>query len=221
MLGVLGLKATCVAMLAACSLVALQSRAIAEEERVHANVGSFWNYETTDEIKQTKLIFETTLTEANGDERVIRPNNRGQSASTVWVYDKNWNLAMLGAFKYQPNNGQGIPEPLQIGAKSKADVTFTQQLATGWTDPRPMTAQVEVISTENATTKAGQFETYRLEITTTVRGSPNQPLSVSETKTVMWFAPKIDHWVRTEFEHRTDGHLLSKSSSELIEYRVR
>jgi len=216
-----GSNGICAIMLTACSLVALQSDAIAEEDRVHANVGSFWNYETTDEIKQTKLIFETTLTEANGDERIIRPNNRGQSASTVWVYDKNWNLAMLGAFKYQPNNGQGIPEPLQIGAKSKADITFTQQLATGWTDPRPMTVQVEVISTEPLGTKAGQFDTYRLEIATAVHGSSNQPLSVSETKTVMWFAPKIDHWVRTEFEHRTDGHLLSKSSSELIEYRVR
>jgi hypothetical protein len=84
-----------------------------------------------------------------------------------------------------------------------------------------MTVQVEVVSTEPLSTKAGQFDTYRLEITTAVHGSSNQPLSVSETKTVMWFAPKIDHWVRTEFEHRTDGHLLSKSSSELIEYRVR
>src|SRR5262245_37704635 len=114
-----GPNAICAIALAACSLVALPSAALAEDERVHANVGSFWNYETTDEIKQTKVIFETTLTEVNGDERIIRPNNRGLSASTVWVYDKNWSIAMPGAFKYQPNNGQGIPEPLQIGAKSK------------------------------------------------------------------------------------------------------
>jgi hypothetical protein len=42
----------------------------AAERHVQPKVGSFWNYEVTDDIKQAKWILETTVTEVAGNERV-------------------------------------------------------------------------------------------------------------------------------------------------------
>jgi hypothetical protein len=218
---VLDLKLESAATLVVCLLLAFQSIAVAEEQRVHAQVGSFWNYVNTDEIKGTKSILETTLTEVNGDERVIRPNLRGQNPGNVMVSDKNWNVVESGAYKYHPNNGQGIPEPLQIGSKLNVNVTFSMQSAAGWSKPRPLSVEAEIVSAETISTKAGEFETYRVEITSRLHGSPTTPLSVNELKIVGWFSPKIDHFVRTQTESRTDGHLIAKNSSELIEYEVK
>jgi hypothetical protein len=159
MRGVRELKLEFAVMLTVCSLLAFQSTALAEEQRVHAQVGSYWNYVNTDEIKGTKSILETTLTEVNGDERVIRPNLRGQNPGNAMVCDKNWGVVEAGAYKYHPNNGQGVPEPLQIGAKSKANVTFSTQSAAGWSKPRPLSVEAEIVSAETITTKAGEFET--------------------------------------------------------------
>jgi hypothetical protein len=213
MRGALGLQIESAVMLTVYLPLAFQSAAVTEEQRVHAQVGSYWNYVTTDEIKGTKTILETTLTEVNGDERVLRTNLRGQNAM---ICDRNWNLIESGAYKFHPNNGHGVPEPLQIGSKSKVNATFSVLSAVGWSNPRPQSVEAEIVSAETITTKAGEFETYRVEIT-----SPATPLSLDERK-IGWFSPKIDHFVRTRAEFRTtDGHLIAKNSSELSEYAVK
>jgi hypothetical protein len=213
------LKIGCAIILRVSLLVAFHSTALAEERRIQANVGSFWNYEFTDVIKQQTSILETALTEVNGDKRVIRMNVRGANP-TVSLYDKNWNVVDSGSVKYQPNNGEGVPEPLQIGSKSKINATFSSQLATGWSDPKPVYFEAEIVSSEITSTKAGNFETYRVERTATLRGWGNQPLSVNVVKTVGWFSPKLDHFVRIQIESRTDGYLILKLSGELIEYKI-
>jgi hypothetical protein len=212
-------KIGCAIILMVSLLVAFHSTALAEERRIQANVGSFWNYELTDVIKQQTSIIETALTEVNGDKRVIRINVRGANP-TVSVYDKNWNVVDSGSVKYHPNNGEGVPEPLQIGSKSKINATFSSQLATGWSDPKPLYVEAEIVSSEITSTKAGNFETYRVERSSTLHGWGNQPLSVNVLKMVGWFSPKIDHFVRIQLESRTDGNLVSKLSVELIEYKI-
>lgn len=229
---VLNLKIESAVMLTVCLLLALQSAAVAEEQRVHAQVGSYWNYVITDEITGKKAIMEETLTEVNGDQLVLRTNRRGQTVGqTLWVHDKNWNvieapsvdasgLLLQRGVKFQPNNGQGVPEPLQKGSKSKKKITSSRLLASGWSDPRPMMVEAAIVSTETTSTQAGEFETYRFEVTST-NESPTQPLSATTSKNVYWFSPQIDHWVRAEHEVRTDGHVIAKNSSELIEYEVK
>jgi hypothetical protein len=58
-------------------------------------------------------------------------------------------------------------QPLQIGSKSKINATFSSQLATGWSDPKPLCVEAEIVSSEITSTKAGNFETYRVERTAT------------------------------------------------------
>ena len=219
------------AMIMVC-LLAFQPGARGEEQRVHAQVGSFWNYEVADQIKGTKAIMEETLSEVNGDQLVLRTNRRGQAAGqTLWVHDKSWNvieapsvsvsgLLIQRGVKFQPNNGQGVPEPLEVGSKSKKKITSSRLLASGWSDPRPMMVEATIVSIETTSTQAGEFETYRFEVTST-NESPTQPPSVTTSKNVYWFSPQIDHWVRAEHEVRTDEHVIAKNSSELIGYQVK
>jgi hypothetical protein len=99
------------------------------------------------------------------------------------VCDKNWNLIQSGAYKFHPNDGQGVPVPLQIGSKLQVNVTFSVQSAAGWSKLRLHSVEAEIVSAETISTKAGQFETYRLEITSKFRGSSTTPLSVNELMT--------------------------------------
>jgi hypothetical protein len=47
------------------------------------------------------------------------------------------------------------------------------------------------------------------------------PNAETVTKIVLWFAPRIDHWVKLQIETRNGGRLASKTSQELIEYKIK
>lgn len=65
--------------------------------------GSFWNYEATDEIKGTKWIYDTLLTETAENERVLRGNTRGVNNPQITVYDRDWNEIQTASTKYEPS----------------------------------------------------------------------------------------------------------------------
>jgi hypothetical protein len=48
-------------------------------------------------------------------------------------------------------------EPLQIGSKSKINATFGVQSATGWSDLRPLSIEMEIVFTEIMSTKVGEI----------------------------------------------------------------
>jgi hypothetical protein len=200
----------------------LLSPSMADEKRTHANAGSFWNYAVVDEIKQTKWLMDTTVTEVKEDEHVLRFNTRGNSNNTIQVYAQNWNLVESPGWKYEPHLGTGVPSPLNVGSQSRTDVSFIQQQQTGgWSDPRPGIGEARITAVETITTKAGRFETYRVESSSKFFPSPSAPLTETETKIIYWFSPKIDHWVKWQYEQRSGGRLVSKLSQELIEYKIR
>jgi hypothetical protein len=196
-------------------LLPLQDRAHAGEKRIHAKVGSYWNYTLTDEIKNTKSLLQLTLTEIKDDQRVVKQNN------SVLVYDENWNLIEGGAWKTEPHLGDGLPDgPLEVGAQSTAEATTSVQLSSGWTDPEPINCEQKITAAETVTTKAGKFDTYRVEDTCKF-SNPAQPLTVIESKTTLWFSPRVDHYVKAQFEQRSDGRLAVKTNQELIQYKLR
>ena len=187
--------------------------AIAEEKRAYASVGSSWNYEVTDQIKQTKGVVETTLTESKGNERVVRENTRGLTSHNVIVYDKDWNVLETMSLKFEPYSGTGVPTLLEIGSTFKAARSIRSKQKTGWSGVSPVITEMKVASIETITTKAGKFETYRIE------GS--MKMGEHENKIVYWFSPKIDHWVKTQLEVRLNGRLIEKFDRELINYELR
>jgi hypothetical protein len=202
-------------------LVTLTSPSVAEEKRIYAKAGSYWNYSVTDEVKQTKSIVESILTESKGDERVLRYNTRGNSNYAIYVFDQSWNMVESPGLKYAPHLGTGVPSPLEVGTQSQTDLSSSRQQQGGeWSDSAPVTGEAKIVAVETIATKAGKFETFRIE-TVTKFSLPAAPLTEVETKEIFWFVPRIDHWVKLQFERRSGGRLVLKSSQELIEYKIK
>jgi hypothetical protein len=213
-------QAALVLALAGPLLPEFQSVVDADERRVHAKAGSYWNYEVTDQIRNTKLIYETTLTEVKDQERVMRSNTRGLANYVINLFDENWNLLEGGSFKYEPHMGNGLPGSLAVGSQSSTELTIRQQQQNGWTDAGPAAAEAKIVAAEPIATKAGKFETLRLE-SWFKSTAANAQLLNSETTYIVWFSPELDHWIRFDLEQRSSGRLVLKTRSELIEYEVR
>jgi hypothetical protein len=75
----------------------------------------------------------------------------------------------------------------------------------------------KVVAEESVTTKAGTFDTLKIETTFTGK-NVNNPLLKNEVTALTWYAPTIDHWVRRTFVSRANKHLAIERTIELIEY---
>jgi hypothetical protein len=75
----------------------------------------------------------------------------------------------------------------------------------------------KVVGQESITTKAGTFDTFKIE-TTFIGSNVNNPTVRNEVISVTWYAPTIDHWVRRTFISRTNKHLRVSNLIELIDY---
>jgi hypothetical protein len=75
----------------------------------------------------------------------------------------------------------------------------------------------KVIGQESVTTKAGTFETFKIEATFTGTNVRN-PLMKNEVVATTWYAPAIDHWVKRSFVSRANRHLQINNVLELVEY---
>jgi hypothetical protein len=148
---------------------------------------------------------------------VIRFVTRGTSNTVINVFDPSWSLVESIDWKYDPNLGTGVPSPLEVGSQSKTDLSSSRKQQGEWSDPVPATGETRITGVETITTKAGKFETYRIEASSKF-SSPNADI---ENKSTYWFSPKIDHWVRLQFEQRSGGRLVLKTSQELLEYKIR
>jgi hypothetical protein len=153
------------------------------------------------------------------NDRVVQINSRRNSNNVLFIYDRDWNLIESGAWKYEPSHGTGNPNSLVVGSESSTEVKAYQQQQTGWADPRPGTGQSRVVDSETVTTKAGRFDTVRIE--SSFRSSAAAtPLTEGERTYVLWFSPKLDHWVKWDWESRIGGRLVQKTHGELIEYKL-
>lgn len=175
--------------------------------------GDFWTYEVRDEIGASTEVRKSIVTEVNpGDIRVDITG--GKSGDRLNIYDRSWNLKSTGPWKYQPIDGSGIRMPLKVGAawNVTADDVNSQN---GNIFRRSVNSKV--VGQETITTKAGRFDTFKIE-TIVSRHSTNDPSKKGEITAQTWYAPAIDHWVKRSFVSRADNHLVNSSTSELVEY---
>jgi hypothetical protein len=175
--------------------------------------GDFWTYEVRDEIGGAIEVRKSVVTQVNAGE--IRVDVAGgKSGDRLNVYDRSWNLKSTGPWKYQPIDGSGIRTPLKVGAawSVTADDVNSQN-----GDIFRRSVNAKVVGQETITTKAGRFETFKIE-TTVSRRSANDPSKKGEITAQTWYAPVIDHWVKRSFVARANNHLVNSSTSELVEY---
>jgi hypothetical protein len=177
--------------------------------------GDYWTYEVRDEITgtisatRTNVVTEVTPTEISARFKILGTSNEGFN-----VYDRSWNLIHSGPWKYSPNDGTGIRTPLAIG-KSWSFQSDDVNAGNGNIGKRSGTSKV--VGQESLTTRAGTFETFKIETSYSIRGVKD-PTRKTEITSQTWYAPAIDHWVKRVFVSRADKHLRVNNTLELVEY---
>ncbi len=177
--------------------------------------GDFWTFEVHDEISGKVTAVHTHLvTEVSPTEISVRVATQGKDSEGLVVYDRSWNLKNSGEWKYQPSDGSGIRTPLKIGDSW----SFSgDEVNTGKGYIWKRSGHSKVVGQETITTKAGTFETYKIE-TTYLQKPTNDPTRKNDISIVNWYAPVIDHWVKRTFVSRANGHLKTNNSYEVVEY---
>ena len=179
--------------------------------------GDHWTYEARDEItgkttgRRTLLVTDVTPTEIS-----VRFSFQGSDRTGFNIYDRSWNLKSRDPWKYSPNDGLGVKSPLHVGETwnfSADDINSSAGTAGIW----KRTGSSKVVGQENLTTKAGTFDTFKIE-TTFSRRRPNDPNNLNEATVQTWYAPAIDHLVKQTFVSRTNKLLRENNSLELVEY---
>lgn len=177
--------------------------------------GDFWIYEVRDEISgKINAVRKNVVTEVTSTDISVLHTIEGKDTQGLSIYDRSWNLKENAPWKYQPHDGSGIRAPLKVGATwsfSGDDVAASKGAI--W----KRSGNAKVVGQETITTKAGTFETYKIE-TTMSRRPTNDPTRRMEATGVTWYAPAIDHWVKRTFVARGNGHLLTNNVIELVEY---
>lgn len=177
--------------------------------------GDHWTYEVRDEITgsisatRENVVTEVTPTEISVRFKTVGTNNEGFN-----VYDRSWNVVEARPWRYSPHDGTGIQSPLAIG-KSWPVRTNNINSANGNVWKRSGTSKI--VGQESVTTKAGTFDTFKIE-TTFAASNVNNPTLRNQVTSLTWYAPAIDHWVRRTFVSRANKHLQISNVIELIEY---
>jgi hypothetical protein len=180
--------------------------------------GDHWTYEIRDEITgkitatQENVITEVTPTAISVRFRKLGASNNNEDGFAV--YDRSWNMVEGRPWRYSPNDGTGIQSPLEVG-KTWPVQTNNINSANGSIWKRSGTSKV--VGQESVTTKAGTFDTFKIE-TRFTGTNVNNPTLKNEVTSLTWYAPAIDHWVRRTFVSRANKHLQISNVVELIEY---
>jgi hypothetical protein len=192
---------------------AVPSKAVIRMEQPMA--GDHWTYEVRDEIAGTITATRTNVvTEVTPKDITTRVDTVGKPEPGQIVYDRSWNVTASGLWKYSPHDGSGIQMPLTVGNIWNFQANETN-VSNGFNWNR--SGKSKVIGQEMVTTKAGTFETFKIE-TSLSRKNVKDPTRKGEVTAVTWYAPAIDHWVKRTVVNRVDNHLLINNTIELTEY---
>jgi hypothetical protein len=178
--------------------------------------GDHWAYEIRDEISgKTVGIRDNVVTEVAPTGISVRFKMQGTSNEGFNLYDRLWNLKKSGQTTYSPHDGtSGIPASLTVGN------TWTFQssmINSNNGNAFKRSGSSKIVGQETITTKAGTFETFKIETSFTVRNA-NNPTGKSEFTFQTWYSPAIDHWVKRITIVKSDGHLRENNTLELVDY---
>lgn len=180
--------------------------------------GDHWTYDLRDEITgKVTATREYAVTEVTPTHISIRSRKAGASNNNddaFVVYDRSWNMVEGRPWRYSPNDGSGIQSPLAVG-KTWPVRTNNINSANGAVWRRSGISKV--VGEESITTRAGTFDTFKIE-TTFTGTNVNNPTMKNDVTSTTWYAPAIDHWVKRTFVSRANNHLQINNVYELVEY---
>jgi hypothetical protein len=177
--------------------------------------GDHWTYELRDDISgDIKSTITTTVTDVSNSEIGIRIALLGNPNSGYQTFDHAWNLIDNGVWRYTPNDGTGIKPPLAAGTTwSFKGTDLNSTVGGSW----KRSGTSKVLGKESLTTRAGTFDTFKIETNIQVQ-NVNDPTKKVQFVQQTWYAPVIDHWVKRTAVSRSDGRVREKSTTELVEY---
>ena len=177
--------------------------------------GDRWVYELKDEITgdlkatTTVVVLDVSDTEINA-----RISVRGAARPQQIVFDRSWNRVDDSIWKYTPSDGTGVRTPLEVGKAWRCESKATHfQHGTALS----ITGQSKVVGAEKTTTRAGTFDTFKVETTMRQINSNDQTKSSTVTAT-LWYAPSINRWVRKTHKTQIEGRLRDSNTEELTDY---
>jgi len=187
----------------------------AQETMEDPQVGDHWTYDFRDDITgDVKWTYTDTVTDVTAMEISVRTATTGNSQSGSTSYDRSWNRTRNDTFRFAPNDGGGIRTPLAVGKTWSARANDVNTGA-GVSWKRSVTAKV--VAQESVTTRAGTFDTFKIEMSLDYQSSKDPTRKQQETVQT-WYAPAIDHWVKRSSVSRSEGRVREKSTVELVEY---
>lgn len=180
--------------------------------------GDHWTVEVRDEISgtvstQTNVVTEVTPTDMSVRFDLVRPDKTHSEGLNI--IDRSWNSIRSGPWQYFPYDGNtGVQTPLAVG---KTWVFQFNAVNSVYGVTWKWSGISKVVGEETVTTKAGTFETFRIETTSSssnFRDSKRTEELIAQT----WYAPVIAHWVKRSWILRNDNHLRSNNTYEIVEF---
>jgi len=179
--------------------------------------GDRWVYELRDEITgKVTATRENVVTEVTPTTISVRGKKLGaeNDDARLVVYDRSWAVVEDRPWRYSPNDGSGMQWPLEVG---KTWPVRTNNINSANGNVWRRSGISKVVGQETITTKAGTFDTFKIE-TMFTGTNVNNPTMKNEVTALTWYAPAIDHWVRRTIVSRANKHLTINNVVELIEY---
>jgi hypothetical protein len=177
--------------------------------------GDRWTYEVRDEITGTVTATrENVVTDVTPTEITVRYKTLGNNNTGFNVYDRTWNVVEDRPWRFSPHDGSGIQSPLAVGKTWPVQANnINSTNGNVW----KRSGASKVVGQESVTTKAGTFDTFKIETNFSAR-NVNNPTLKNEVTSLTWYAPAIDHWVKRTFVSRDNKRLQISTLIELIEY---
>ena len=178
--------------------------------------GDHWTYQVRVEITgKTGGTREQVITDVTPKSVSLRIKTVETSKENFNVYDRSWNMLSNANWRYSPHQAStGIQTPLEVGKSwtFRGDGTNVNNGAI-WKE----TGTSKVVGQETLTTKAGTFETFKIEMSLSAQ-NVRDVTKKAEITSQTWYAPTINHWVKRTTTTKIDKHTRSSETVELVEY---
>jgi len=180
-----------------------------------SQIGDHWTYVDRDDVSgDIKSTMTLTITDITPTEFAVRVTTDNKSEARYLTFSRSWDTVSNDPWRFTPNDGAGIRAPLSVGKEwnfKSTDVNPSAGASFERSGSSKVTAQ------ETITTRAGTFETFKIETTAESRNLKN-PTRTTLYEAQSWFAPAINRWVKRSFVRKSEGLVRDKGSLELVEY---
>ncbi|MEW6436110.1 MAG: hypothetical protein AB1508_02945 [Pseudomonadota bacterium] len=177
-----------------------------------AQIGDYWHYDSRDDITGHVVQIDYIVTDVTPTTVAVRAQVEGRAGPPgSMTYDSAWSVIRRDPWRFLPSDGTGILQRLVVGASWSFEGDSIN-LANHRSRRRSLTSKI--IGREALTTKAGTFDTYRIETSWSARDTWDPTLRFEYTQTT-WYVPQVNHWVKRTYTFRTDGLVRERSTVTL------